>query len=152
MATRQDPDRRRASQHPAPGQRLKKFTTIDMGLFAALLIFPAFAGLKLSQTLDIRFMAAAALCLSAVTFLIYRSDKQRAQSGDQRTPEATLHFLEFLGGWPGAWLAQRAFRHKIVKTKFQVEFWAIIVLHQLVMFDYVHGWRHARGAIIHALR
>ena len=34
----------------------------------------------------------------------------------------TLHWLEFLGGWPGALIAQRVIRHKNKKTSFQVDF------------------------------
>jgi uncharacterized membrane protein YsdA (DUF1294 family) len=40
-----------------------------------------------------------------------------------------LHWIEFLGGWPGALFAQREIRHKNNKFSYQVIFWAIVVLH-----------------------
>jgi uncharacterized membrane protein YsdA (DUF1294 family) len=33
-----------------------------------------------------------------------------------------------VGGWPGAWIAQQAFRHKTRKSSFQVTFWACVAL------------------------
>jgi uncharacterized membrane protein YsdA (DUF1294 family) len=50
-----------------------------------------------------------------------------------RIPESRLHLAELLGGWPGAWVAQRLFRHKSAKVRYRVVFWAIVVLH-------VAGW------------
>jgi uncharacterized membrane protein YsdA (DUF1294 family) len=50
-------------------------------------------------------------------------------------PEATLHLAELLGGWPGAFLAQRRFRHKTRKVSFQLVFAVIVLLHQLAAAD-----------------
>ena len=47
------------------------------------------------------------LVMSLVCFVAYGFDKQRAINGDRRVPESTLQLLAFLGGWPGAMLAQR---------------------------------------------
>ena len=38
------------------------------------------------------------------------------------TPERTLHLLALLGGWPGAILARRRFRHKTMKVPFLIAF------------------------------
>jgi len=48
--------------------------------------------------------------------------------------------LRMLGGWPGAFLAQRVFRHKTSKLSYQVVFWAIVLVYQLVALDYLTGW------------
>jgi uncharacterized membrane protein YsdA (DUF1294 family) len=64
------------------------------------------------------------LVLSAVTFLLYGRDKVSASGGHRRTPESTLNGLALLGGWPGGWIAQHAWRHKSRKTSFQVAFWS----------------------------
>jgi uncharacterized membrane protein YsdA (DUF1294 family) len=40
-----------------------------------------------------------------------------------------LHLLAFLGGWPGALLGQRQFRHKTKKVSFLIAFWVVVVLH-----------------------
>ena len=58
-----------------------------------------------------------------------------------RTPEARLHLVELLGGWPGALIAQQAFRHKTRKWSFQLVFWLIVVVHQLAWLDYLYVQR-----------
>lgn len=67
--------------------------------------------------------------MSVVTFAFYAWDKSAARRGARRIPEATLHLLEFLGGWPGAWVGQRLLRHKNAKLSYQVVFWFIVILH-----------------------
>lgn len=70
--------------------------------------------------------------LSALTILFYGADKKRALRNRWRIPEVYLHILELLGGWPGALLAQKDFRHKLTKGTYQKVFWAIVALHGLV--------------------
>ena len=119
-----------------------------MVVLLALLIFPAVAVLRLAQTFDPRFVLGYSILISAVTYLLYRHDKKRAESGGWRTPESTLHLFELLGGWPGAFLAQRAVRHKISKASYQVTFWTIIALHEFASFDFMHGWQYSRKALL----
>jgi uncharacterized membrane protein YsdA (DUF1294 family) len=52
----------------------------------------------------------------------YAADKRAAETGRRRVAERTLHLLGLLGGWPGAALAQWAFRHKTRKRRFVVVF------------------------------
>ena len=73
------------------------------------------------------------LATSVVSFVAYGWDKRQAVVGGRRAPERTLHLLAFLGGWPGAWLAQRRFRHKTRKLSFQITFWCIVVLHLAIV-------------------
>jgi uncharacterized membrane protein YsdA (DUF1294 family) len=72
---------------------------------------------------------AAYATMSAVTALAYALDKRAARRGGRRTAEATLHALELLGGWPGAFIAQRVIRHKNAKPAYQAVFWAIGIAH-----------------------
>ncbi len=67
--------------------------------------------------------------MGIVTFCFYGWDKKKAREEGWRIPETTLHLLELALGWPGAWLAQRYFRHKTRKVSFQIWFWLIGVLH-----------------------
>ena len=73
-------------------------------------------------------VAAGYVGLSAVSYLMYRADKLAAQSGRRRTPEASLHLVDLLGGWPGALVAQHQLRHKTVKQPFQTIFWVTAIL------------------------
>lgn len=69
------------------------------------------------------------LLLSLLTFFIYGFDKNAAETGRWRTAENTLHLLSLVGGWPGAWVAQRLFRHKVRKTSFMAGYWATVLAH-----------------------
>jgi uncharacterized membrane protein YsdA (DUF1294 family) len=77
--------------------------------------------------------------MSAVAFVLYWLDKRRAERGEWRVSEGTLHALELFGGWPGALIAQRVFRHKRRKTRYMVVFWIIAAVHAL-------GWAWWLGA------
>ncbi|WP_232411043.1 DUF1294 domain-containing protein [Methylophilus sp. 5] len=70
---------------------------------------------------------------SAMAFIVYKLDKSAAMRHQRRTPEKTLHLLALVGGWPGAILAQRLFRHKSKKLSFQITFWATIILNCLAL-------------------
>lgn len=65
--------------------------------------------------------------MSGVAFLMYGADKSAAQRGGRRTPEVALHLVALAGGWPGALVAQRTFRHKTKKKPFRVAFWLTVV-------------------------
>lgn len=116
-------------------------------LFSLLLVLPVYALIRLGARIDWRLLVAAPIAVSVFTFLLYRSDKRRAEAGKWRIPEFTLHFAELLGGWPGAFLAQRIVRHKISKISYQVVFWAIVLIHQFVALDSVIGWRFTHSAL-----
>lgn len=73
--------------------------------------------------------AAVYAGMGVVALIAYGRDKRAARRGDRRTPEAVLHGIELLGGWPGALLAQRLFRHKNAKLSYQLVFWLIGALH-----------------------
>ena len=59
------------------------------------------------------------LAASCLTFLAMGLDKRAAITGRRRTSERKLHLLGVAGGWPGTWLACRAFRHNTQKLPFQ---------------------------------
>lgn len=70
---------------------------------------------------------------SACAWFAYGKDKRAAQRGQRRTPEASLHLLSLLGGWPGALIAQAQFRHKTAKASFQAVFWVCVVFNLLAL-------------------
>lgn len=98
---------------------------------AALVLVAAFVAFVMVKVLGGRLpLAVAALYLfnSAIAFGAYAFDKAAAKRGNWRVPESTLHLFGLLGGWPGALLAQQAFRHKSKKRPFQVMFWITVIL------------------------
>jgi uncharacterized membrane protein YsdA (DUF1294 family) len=76
--------------------------------------------------------------LSVVAFLIYGEDKSAAEQGRWRTPESTLHVLALVGGWPGALVAQRFFRHKTTKQPFRIVFWITVLANCVGLMWFMH--------------
>jgi len=116
-----------------------------------LLVIPAYALSQLAASVDWRILVGAPLVVSLFTFFSYRSDKRRAEAGEWRIPESTLHMAELAGGWPGAFLAQRMFRHKITKVSYQVVFWIIVLVHQMAALDSLVGWRFTKE-LLHLIK
>jgi len=73
------------------------------------------------------YAGASALCV-----VIYAIDKLAARAGRERVPEAMLLSLGLVGGWPGAVVAQQAWRHKTVKASFRWRFWLTVVVNVAV--------------------
>ena len=105
-----------------------------------LLILPVLAIDHLSSVVDWRITSGAVGVFSLLAYLAIASDKRKALRDLWRTPESTLHFLELIGGWPGSFIAQRRFRHKISKGRYQFVFWTIVILYQLAAFDCLQNW------------
>lgn len=86
------------------------------------------------------YVVAAYMLLSVFTFIAYWLDKRKAQAGQWRTPESTLHFMALMGGWPGALLAQSYLRHKSQKRPFLLLFWCTVLLNlTLLSVAMLHG-------------
>lgn len=67
------------------------------------------------------------LLTGLTAFLTYFRDKRAARREEWRVAEGTLHVMALAGGWPGALLAQRLFRHKTRKTPFRIVFWITVL-------------------------
>lgn len=85
------------------------------------------------------------LVLSAVAFITYGFDKRAARRSASRVSEQTLLTLGFLGGWPGALVAQQVFRHKTRKRSFRRAFWGTVVGNVCVLVAFLviatmRGW------------
>lgn len=125
--------------HINDGGRLMWF---DWVIVASLIVLP---GIALAYwDWDWRKAAAVFAAISGVTYIAYAHDKRRARNRGWRVAEATLHLLEALGGWPGAFLAQRRLRHKCSKLGYQVVFWLIVLVWQLIAFESLNDWRILR--------
>jgi uncharacterized membrane protein YsdA (DUF1294 family)/cold shock CspA family protein len=75
--------------------------------------------------------------MSFLTFTLYADDKSRAKQGRWRVSERTLHLCEFMGGWLGAFIAQRRLRHKSSKVSYQIVFWVIVAIHIIFWLDWL---------------
>lgn len=106
-------------------------------ILLSLVLLPLATGLKLVAAPWI--MAAWLLMASRMSWLQYSFDKERAQAGMARLSEATLLAGDFVGGWPGGFVAQRKLRHKTRKWSYQLRFWLIVAIWQLIAFEVVTG-------------
>ena len=71
------------------------------------------------------YLAAA----SALTLVLYGSDKLFAKAGSSRVPERTLLFASVIGGAVGGLLGMLLFRHKTRKPRFLITNIFALVLH-----------------------
>lgn len=115
----------------------------DFFLLALLLIAPAFAIHRLTELFPPALLIIASTVLSIVTYAMYAWDKHQALNNGWRISEKTLHVLALVGGWPGAFLAQRHLRHKTAKLSFRLIFWLTVAAHQSLATDFALSWRIA---------
>lgn len=80
---------------------------------------------------------------SLISFIQYWTDKNKAQTDEWRTPESSLHLIELLGGWPGAFIAQKLLRHKTRKGSYQATYWLIVLIHLAFWIDTLFLGQHA---------
>lgn len=73
------------------------------------------------------------LLANVLTLVIYGADKMAARKAWCRVPESTLLVLGMLGGWPGAMIGQRLFRHKTQKQPFRTYFTVSVIVNISVM-------------------
>jgi uncharacterized membrane protein YsdA (DUF1294 family) len=125
--------------------RKGNFSLLNLLLLALLLVLP-YQAVQASGW-DWRWVAGYGAILSLTTYSAYALDKRLAESGGWRIPEFNLHFLEFFGGWPGAWIAQRRLRHKCAKRSYQIVFALILLIHQAAAFDAFKQWQLTRSLI-----
>ncbi len=116
---------------PTPSKR-----TVTRGLRESLatatLFFALLVGLVALGQAPVLLLAPYCL-FSVVGFAMYRADKLAAQRGAWRIPEANLHAIALLGGWPGALVARRAFRHKTTKQPFRIIFWGTVIANSVAL-------------------
>ncbi|MEM7472459.1 MAG: DUF1294 domain-containing protein [Pseudomonadota bacterium] len=69
------------------------------------------------------------IVVNVVSFVVIAMDKSRARAGKWRIPEGNLIALAAMGGWVGAKLGQKVFRHKSRKQPFALVLNAIPLGH-----------------------
>lgn len=88
----------------------------------SVLVAAGFVGALLVLRADVRLLALV-VAASVAAALAFAADKAAARRGARRIPEATLHLLELVGGWPGALVASQVLRHKTAKVSYRAMFW-----------------------------
>jgi uncharacterized membrane protein YsdA (DUF1294 family)/cold shock CspA family protein len=122
-----------------------RITVLNVLVTVGLLVLPTIALQR--RAADFRWVGAYVLVLGALTYWAYAHDKRRAREKEWRVSEGGLHLLELLGGWPGAFVAQRRLRHKCSKGSYQVVFWLIVLVYQFVAFDSLQNWQLSRAVL-----
>lgn len=108
---------------------------VSLGLLWILFAASFFVRLGTEGKAELLLLIGAYITASLLAMWFYYDDKQIAKRNavsakqSMRIPEARLHYIELMGGWPGALLAQRLFRHKTKKESFQLVFNLIIIFH-----------------------
>lgn len=132
LAAGEQPRADQAAAAPARRRRPPPPPYAAAEIRAMLLLLPAYAALLVwaawTQRLAVPVALSAPL-VGVITFYLYWSDKFSAQRQARRTPEWVLHLASLIGGWHGAWLAQRLLRHKSAKMEFRKAYWATVALH-----------------------
>jgi uncharacterized membrane protein YsdA (DUF1294 family) len=95
----------------------------DMAATQSAMIFPLLFFIVLGGAAFAGALPCAVLAIylgaSVLTFVVYAHDKSAARNRQRRIRERTLHLCSLGCGWPGAWFAQKALRHKSLKQPFQ---------------------------------
>lgn len=128
----------RVARRGKPPRRIPRIA-LGTGFLLAMIVLTVLGKLPAALPLGYALM-------SLVSYIAYALDKDAAgKPNRQRTPEATLHMMDVLGGWPGALIAQQQMRHKTVKASFQAGF-LISVMFNLGLFAWL--WRNGVAAAL----
>ena len=114
-----------AAQSARRAPRPARGGTANYFVIAAFLVVFLVASMRWRMS---GWVGVAYVLLSVVCFVAYAIDKSAAAAGSRRIPEATLHLLALLGGWPGAIVGQQVLRHKSSKARFRSVFWFTVIL------------------------
>ena len=100
---------------------------------AVVVLFFALLGVLVALDRAPAWLFAPYGVFSLMAFVMYQADKSAAVGGRWRVPESNLLAVGLVGGWPGALVAQRAFRHKTTKQPFRTAFWCSVAANLAVL-------------------
>lgn len=133
---------------PSPAQRWREQRTQRRQTHAAMGLLGAWLLLWL---LGIAFgrlpwvVLAGLVLVNIATLFLYWRDQRVAQEGGAPWAVEVLHGAALLGGWPAAWLAQRALQHRQDDRHFQRIFMACAALNVLGLLLWLLWPLWARG-------
>ena len=79
-------------------------------------------------------LSSCLLFLNLLCFVLFALDKRKAQRGQRRIPEKTLHLATLPGAAPGAWAAIFLLHHKNRKAAFWAVTLALTLLQGAVLY------------------
>ncbi len=92
-------------------------------------------------TRDVVWWAAYLAGINIATFIIFGFDKAASSGALMRVPERVIYIAALCGATPAVLIGQKVFRHKTVKTSFQLIFW-IIVVAQVAIIAFMSNSSH----------
>ena len=122
--------------------RYGRCATLLVGLLG--IAFLVFAYAFLQPVVVAECAVSFLLAVNLVTFIYFCYDKAIAGRPGYRVPEYVLHWLSFFGGWPAALVAQEFLRHKTRKRSFRRRYFAILLVHVVVVGICWYKWYHIR--------
>ncbi|MEO6118243.1 MAG: cold shock and DUF1294 domain-containing protein [Methylotenera sp.] len=97
-----------------------KSTSFSSIFLIFIFLFTAFVVERTSKNFLPNLFPFLFIGANLIAFLYYYQDKTSAIKNNWRTSESTLHWFSLLGGWGGAYIAQKLFRHKHKKESFMI--------------------------------
>lgn len=128
----------------AERERTKRRADPPSGALVGGLFLAAMLGAALADAVP-AWIAGGYALVSGVTLVAYGLDKRAALADTERMPERSLHVLGLAGGWPGALIASRLWRHKSVKKPFRAVMWLTVVAN-LALLAGLLAWRAGPGS------
>lgn len=92
-------------------------------------------------------LTASYFIISALTFWVYGLDKLLALKDQRRISERALHIFGLTGGWPGAYIGQQVFRHKVSKKNFRRRFFMTVLVNIAVLSSFLIS-KYQQGLIV----
>lgn len=144
MAAASPEGRRASARRPADAsrrpdrQRRRGATPVVIGIVAW---FGALVAATVAGRLAVPVLLALPL-YNLFVFFLYWHNRHARSRGATHIPEDALHVLAALGGWPGAWLAQRLLRYQPATAWFHRAFWIAVG----VNVAWLAGWLLLGGA------
>jgi len=87
----------------------------------------------------LEFISILFISVNVLTFLLYVTDKRKAELGKWRISEAKLIFFTLACGGIGAFLAMKLTRHKIKHSKFKIAVAVGLLIALIPVVHIIHG-------------
>ena len=112
------------------------FLAVCMVIQLSIVLWVLGIGFKVNVLLMFIMMIHLVI-INIIAFILYRTDKRRADKGEYRIPNYILLGVAFVGGTVGALIAIYSYRHKTQKDYYTVGVPLMMVMHFVVFVLFV---------------